>query len=270
VVEHPDGVWLWLEEVVDAIGPRWPPAAHGVAARHLGRFNGAYLDGRPLPGDPWLSTGVLRPRGERCVPVWDRFAEWRDRPRVRHVWPGAMTDRVHRLWEEREVVLAALDRLPQVLCHADARRDNLFARRGGDGAPETVAIDWAFLGRGAVGEEVAPLVMASVLWGSGPEPADLPALSRTCYAGYLAGLRDAGWAGDERLVRLGYTATVALRFGPFLGLVDALGADDAAHPPGSMEPVAGTTLDALLDRFAAMQPFVLDLADEARDLLDVV
>jgi hypothetical protein len=163
VVEHPDGVWLWLEEVVDALGPRWPLAAFGDAARHLGRFNGAYLAGRPLPVVPWLSAGILRPRGERCISFWDRFAEWRVRPRVQRVWPGSMADRVLRLWTEREELLAALDRLPQVLCHADAGRYNLFARRGDDGAPETVAIDWAFLGRGAVGEECAPLVMASIL-----------------------------------------------------------------------------------------------------------
>jgi hypothetical protein len=179
-----------------------------------------------------------------------------------------MADRVFRLWEEREHVLAALDRLPQVLCHADCGRRNLLARRAGDGEPETVAIDWAFLGRGAVGEEGTPLVMTSVLFGIGLEPADVPALSRACYAGYLAGLRDAGWEGDERLVRLGYAAAMALRFGPFSGFVEDIGADDAFR--ASEEPVTGATFDALLDRFAAVQPFVLDLADEARDLLAAV
>jgi hypothetical protein len=268
VVEHADGVWLWLEEIVEAIGPRWPLAAFGEAARHLGRFNGAYLAGRPLPVDPWLSSGLLRPRGERSVPFWDGFPAKRDRPHFQRVWPETMADRVFRLWEERQRVLAALDRLPQVLCHADCGRRNLFARRSGDGGRETVAIDWAFLGRGAVGEECAPLVMASVLLGEGLEPADVPALSRACYAGYLAGLRDAGWAGDERLVRLGYAAATALRFGPFAGFVELIGADDALL--ASAEPVTGATFAAVLDRFAALQPFVLDLADEAWDLLAAV
>jgi hypothetical protein len=268
IVEDADGVWLWLEEVVDAIGPRWPLATFGDAARHLGRFNGAYLAGRPLPVDPWLSAGLLRPRGERSIPFWDEFPAWRDHPQFRRVWPGTMADRVFRLWEEREHLLAALERLPLVLCHADGGRRNLFARRGGDGGPETVAIDWAFLGRGAVGEECAPLVMASILLGEGLEPDDVPALSRACYAGYLAGLRDAGWAGDERLVRLGYAAATALRFGPFSGFVDLIGADDALL--ASEEPVTGAPFDAVLDRFAALQPFVLALADEARDLLAAV
>ena len=268
VVEQPDGVWLWLEEIVDAIGPRWPLAAYGAAARHLGRFNGAYLDGRPLPVDPWLSAGLLRPRGERLVPFWEAFPAWREHPRFRRVWPDNLADRVHRLWEERERFLAALDRLPQVLCHADADRRNLFARRGGDGAPETVAIDWAFLGRGAVGEEAAPLILSSVLWGKGPEPADLPALARACYGGYLDGLRDAGWAGDERLARLGFAAAAALRFGAFAGYMEIVRADDAMR--ARLEPAFGATFDDLLVRFAGVQPLVLDLADEARDLMDTV
>ena len=107
--------------------------------------------------------------------------------------------------------------------------------------------------------------MSSVVWSMGPEPADLPTLSQTCYEGHLAGLRDAGWAGDERPVRLGFTAAMALRFGPIAGYVATITADDAMR--ARREPALGTTLDALLDRFAAVQPFVLDLPDAAWDLL---
>jgi hypothetical protein len=46
-------VELWLEDVhADDAGP-WPLERFVVAARALGRFNGAFLDG-PLPDDPWL------------------------------------------------------------------------------------------------------------------------------------------------------------------------------------------------------------------------
>src|SRR5919199_1631316 len=36
-------VWLWLEEVSDLYAHRWPIEQYGLAARHLGAFNGAYL-----------------------------------------------------------------------------------------------------------------------------------------------------------------------------------------------------------------------------------
>ena len=52
-------LWMWLEEVTDHMGQPWPLARYRLAARHLGRFNGAYLAGRPLPADPWLSPRVL-------------------------------------------------------------------------------------------------------------------------------------------------------------------------------------------------------------------
>ena len=55
-----DHMTVWLEDV-QPVGPtRWPLARYGLAARHLGRFNGAYLTGRTLPVWPWLSPGRIR------------------------------------------------------------------------------------------------------------------------------------------------------------------------------------------------------------------
>jgi hypothetical protein len=36
-------VWVWLEELQDADGPHWSLERYGLAARHLGVFNGRYL-----------------------------------------------------------------------------------------------------------------------------------------------------------------------------------------------------------------------------------
>ena len=60
VVEHADrGLWLWLEAIDDEYGGTWPLSRYGLAARHLGQFNGAYLTGRPLPAAPWLVRAYL-------------------------------------------------------------------------------------------------------------------------------------------------------------------------------------------------------------------
>jgi hypothetical protein len=267
VGEQPERIWLWLEEIYDEVGAVWPLAEYGAAARHIARFNGAYLNGQPLSAEPWMSNGVLRIREASATPFWNAFVVWRDHPRFQLVWPGDMTNRIRRLWEERNRILEALDQLPQVLCHADFDRRNLFARRTHDGQPETVAIDWAFLGCGAIGEDIASLVMSSVLWNMGPLPADLPELSRICYEGYLEGLIDAGWEGDERLARQGYTSALALRFGPFAGAINAIRAEEDAMRV-RVEEAFGASFDVLLERFAAVQPFVLDMGDEALDLIN--
>ena len=55
-VRRPNGeVALILEDIADTFGGTWPLSRFGLAARDLGRFNGAYLVGRAPPTEPWLS-----------------------------------------------------------------------------------------------------------------------------------------------------------------------------------------------------------------------
>ncbi len=256
-----------MEDVAEPGGAHWSLARYGTAACHLGRFNGAYLVGRSLPESPWLCRDLLRWREEFAAPFWDRLVSGREDARVRRGWPGNVADRAYRVWLERDSFLDALDRLPRVLCHGDFERRNLFARADADGTTETVAIDWAQAGPRAVGADLAVLVAQSVLWARDRDATDLGALSRHCYEGYLAGLRQAGWAGETRLVRLGYTATVALQFVAFAGAIKVGLAGDDERP--RLEAWYGATLEAVLDRHAALQPFALDFADGARSLLGV-
>src|SRR5918996_981535 len=61
VEAQPDGTTrLWLEAVADAHPGPWSLGRYAIVARHLGRFNGAFLAGTPLPAQPWLSRGWLR------------------------------------------------------------------------------------------------------------------------------------------------------------------------------------------------------------------
>jgi hypothetical protein len=50
---HADGTtWLWLEDVGGDAEPAWPVSRYGLAAYHLGRFNGSYRDSAALPMHP--------------------------------------------------------------------------------------------------------------------------------------------------------------------------------------------------------------------------
>jgi hypothetical protein len=263
--EGVDGsAWLWLEDLTESYGVPWPLERYALAARHAGQFNGAYLAGRPIPDLPWLSVGVGTWPFELLGPQLERVHALRDHPLIHREWPDpAVLDRSIRLWREREALYRALARLPRTLCHLDFFRLNLFAVRSPNGADETVGVDWAFLGTAAVGEELAPLVGASVIMAD--EHADrVPDLGETCFAGYLEGLRDAGWSGDDRLARLGYAAGM-IRFG---GTWTPLLLDNPAEI-AAIERAWGP-FGAFIDRWAAVRPYVLDLADEARELMTLL
>jgi hypothetical protein len=259
VDEHGDDTWIWLEDVAEPPEARWPLSRYGLAARHLGVFNGVYLTGRPPPVQPWLTVGVLRQRVEARLPELARLDASRDQQPVRRGWPDDLIDRVLRIAEARHVLLDVLDGPPRVLCHNDAGRKNLFTRRRA-GVDETVAIDWGWIGMGALGGDPATLVGSSVLWFDVDE-AEILALDQACFEGYVAGLRDAGWRGDERLARRGFAAAAALRFA-FIPVFEVL---DAAFQ-AAVERAFGRPMDDVLKRLAAVRRYALDRADEATGL----
>jgi len=222
VVDQPNGeCWIWMEEVADNIGSaddivgtdagagkdagaKWPLEHYGVVARHLGQFNGAYLTGRPLPSFPWLSLRRLRQRVAQAAPAMAQLTGAQDHPLVRRAYPPDVVDTLLRRWAEREQFLDMLDRLPQTLCHFDAFPRNLFTRRTAGGGEQIVAIDWASVGIGGIGEELTGIVSNTLLWG-GVDPAQVKELDDVTFEGYLEGLYDAGWQGDTRPVRFGQT-----------------------------------------------------------------
>ena len=266
VREKPNGhLWLWMEDVIEAGGGRWTLDRYGLAARHFGSFQGGFLIGRPLPSDPWLSRGWMRARVASFADAMRRLhdpALW-DQPLVRRTCPRALEGRLAQLWDERDQFLDALDRLPQTLCHLDVWRPNLLSRVGPNG-DQTVALDWSYVGIGAVGQDIGNLVPDSLgNFDIGIDQA--AAMDRAVFEGYLQGLREQGWAGDARQVRLGYTAAAALGWG--LGTPWWLVWPEDAERQAEIEHHWGRPLEELLAQRALLTGFVLDLAEEAQTLI---
>ena len=124
----------------------------------------------------------------------------------------------------------------------------------------------AMAGIGAIGEELNPLVNGTIDF-SEVELSEARALDNIVFNGYLMGLDDAGWQGDPRLVRFGFTAASALCYNIGYGLGDALPLilDEDLHP--WTEQVFGQPMEAFADLWAHNDRYRLDLADEARALL---
>jgi hypothetical protein len=246
---------LWLEDLGRDDSP-WSLSDYAHAARQLGRFNGAYLERRPLPATEWLSRDWLRSWLAEGAAAIDELPRHRSHPLVRRVYPPDLCTALANLWTRRESLLAALDRLPQVLCHHDAFRRNLFLR-----SRRLLAVDWAFLGVGPLGSELAPFVSASATF-LGIERAHWDDLEQTAVAAYGQGLADAGWQGPHEQPRFGFAASSALRYWPgVVRLVIPTLLDADAHRRA--EAVLGIPFDQIVDLWADFATWQARLAAEA-------
>jgi hypothetical protein len=259
---------IWMEDVREDVGAIWPLGQYGRAARHYGRFNGIYLTKEAVPTWPWLLHNVTQERAEGSE--WPEF--WQNYPTLRHEsalvrrgWSDNLAYDVNRLWEDREQFFQALAQLPQTLLQHDAGRKNLFARQRANGELETVAVDWGLLGTGAIGEELATFVSQPVYWFNGVLPEQLPELDRIAFDGYVQGLRDVGWQGDPALARLGFTASVALRAGVGIFIMEWTARDEGLRT--WIESAMGHPIEELVDTLRGVRRYVVDCAEEARQLM---
>ena len=186
-------------------------------------------------------------------------------PLYSSVFPPAAVRAIHAIWAERHAWLDCIEALPQTFSHLDAFTRNIFLRPGPDDDLAVGLIDWGFSGVAAVGEEIAPLVAASIAFSDLAHIAP-DALDRAVFAGYLEGLRDAGWTGDEVLVRAAYTGSIALRYGvgPQRAFLPML-LDERYHP--FLEELFGVPIADFGKRYASRGEWILGLADEFRLLL---
>ncbi len=253
--------WLWLEYVTEDRERLWPIEQYALAARDLGRFNGAYLAGRALPRHPWLTGPV---QGEQTValiePCFADLEAWCRLPEAAHVLPAATRRDMAKVWEQRQLLLHALGSLPRCFCHKDAMRRNLLARRAPDGTWQTTAIDWALAGVDAVGEDPGELLMISLAHLEAPiDRAQV--LHATILEGYLAGLEEAGWDGDPEQARLGYTIAAALAGMRQCGR-DLFGIS-AGMPREVVEGMFGHTVEVVLDQHAGLFELAAELGHSA-------
>ena len=158
------------------------------------------------------------------------------------IFSAALIDDLRRLWDERTALFDALDALPHTLCHLDVFPRNVFVRPTAQGE-QSVAIDWAFAGQGALGEELAALIGASLAYFEA-DPATADALEAHCLDGYLRGLATVGWQGNRADVRFGYLAALVLRFAlGALAQVLTIALDDRLHP--QLERIMGRPFEVV-------------------------
>ena len=247
---RPDGgVELWLADVGGTGGFDWPVPRLARFAYELGAAQARWAD--CVPDFPWLSRRWLAQymaEGPSRVGPVDPAA-W-DHPNVAP-WPEPVRTRLRELWAGRARLLAVAEAAEHTLCHLDVWPANL-----ADDAGTTVLLDWAFAGEGAVGEDLANLIVDCFADGL-MDMTVLPELAEAAVDGYLAGLRDGGWAGSDDAVRTAVYASGAAKyswFGP------AMAARAARDDLGRSSYRKDTSAAAAIDRLTPLVTLIADWA----------
>jgi hypothetical protein len=198
-------VELWLADVGGPGGFGWPVPRLARFAYELGAGQARWA-GR-VPDTPWLSRRWLAQylAGGPIRHVRIEDTDW-DHPSVASAWPAPVRDGLRRLWAQRDRVLAAAEAAERTWCHLDVWPPNLV-----DDAGTSVLLDWSFTGEGALGEDVANLIIDSFADGL-MDPALLPELAHDTTERYLDGLRDGGWSGSADAVRFAIASCGAAKY----------------------------------------------------------
>jgi len=197
-----DEIALWLEDVQGTRGDAWTLADHVAAAAALGRAQATVADGDSR-GLAWLSRGFLRAYSNKPVDftLLEDDAVW-ELPLVAECFGPATREAGRRLLAEREWLLGWMERLPRSVCHLDFWPMNLLRRQDGS----LVALDWAFVGDGAIGEDLGNCV-PDASFDLFVAPEELPELDRATFSAYCAGLAESGATLDADVVRMGVCAS---------------------------------------------------------------
>jgi Phosphotransferase enzyme family len=202
------------------------------------------------------------PRFCGSLPARDQFQAAVVYGQAQYGFSAQATTRLLEMYDQRQWYLDALDHLPSTLCHGDADRRNFLAHQMVDGEEELIAIDWAWIGSGVVGQDASRLVNNAISFGQ-IAPAELRALDTIVFTNYLHGLKEAGWQADPRLVRLGYAASMILVESlVFLSGLFVLLMDPNSH--AFIIQIVGGSIDDILARARALLAFYVELADEAQ------
>ena len=243
-----DVIWLWLERVAGVTGEDMALEHYRQVATDLGRMQGEYLAGRELPCHPWFSSrrwvsSTAAMWGTQCVYGLGRAsAEGGHHGGL----PPDLSRATLELWGQRDRMLDRLDAFPRTLCHRDYHADNLFIRTDVEGALQTVALDWDCAGIGAISEDIGDMVAEAVVY-FGYDLTGADELVQAALDAYVDGLRDAGWQGSADVARGGLVTGLPLQWCLRVACL-ARQADDTET----------------LERYVAVQRFLLALADEAR------
>ena len=213
---------------------------------------------------PWLSRDWIRGDVTMATQFLPALEHAHKYPALKLHITEERKAQCHRVYNDREIFFNALDKLPKTIQHLDAMSRNLFLIND-DGTSKTVAIDWAFVGRDAIGAELVSLFWVTLNFAD-LDASEVAEFEQDVFTGYLDGLKDAGWKVDPNQVRLGFTSALALRhFGTMMYML-ALFKDDDIF--AAFVDDIGLTIEEISEHWLTVGKYIDGLTNEARQLIN--
>ena len=275
--------WIWLE-AREGAGPHalWTIEQLASAAYDFGALAAQWQSKLPdVRHYPWLAQRWLR-GWVALVRIFavDHFLDHDGCGNGSAVEPflnASTRRRIAELISDADDLLAGFDSLPVTLAHHDPQWGNLFAAAPDELPARTVAIDWGFFGLAPIGSDLGLHIGQNIMsWGIDQRRAAEHDKAST--AAYISALRDYGWNGDVDSVKFARATAAALNAGTWLAMevswlcpdmAERFGSDDAAWPT-QVSAKQGISTTTVVERWASGFNYVLDLANEARQLLPYV
>jgi hypothetical protein len=189
---------LWLEDLTGAEGPPFRVDQMSEMARHLGTWNALTAVDPPALDFPIGNDFQIR--SAEGFDYGARVADLltlRDEPMVREMFARHPVEVADAYVSAYLKLIERSKTLPHALALADCPIGNFFHLPG-----ETIAIDFAGLGREPLGADGGRFIGSALTWGRGF--IDIARNERALFESYLAGLRGGGATEDRALLRSGY------------------------------------------------------------------
>jgi hypothetical protein len=255
---------LWLEDLSAAPQAPWIPEYYLDAAHHLGQFNANWPE-QALPEWAWLNQRRFTQqfRHESYAQAFAKLPARQAESLINRFAQPDTTRKLINWWNASEALFAQVEATSKGICHLDCHPKNLFPMASSTPHAFTIAIDWASVGVGCLGIDIGHLLGSPLTW----LEISLDQASRLVepiFEAYLGGLKQAGWTGNERQVKLAYLTRLGCEANRMTAFVLALVDNPQFRAWG--EQSVGHSAEEICDRWGDALPFLLSQTDRALEL----
>ena len=185
---RPEGErWIWFEDLTHTLQTPWSDSVYLNVARDVGKFHASSLSG--FSKDEWDYNGihgaVIAPWG--LAEILENLDQVTSNSLAAIMFSQTNVDTVGSLLAKHQEVATELKKISTVLAHNDCHAANLFPVESNGVHQHTVAIDWATVGLGPLGEDAGDLI-ADAIKNFHLDSANILELEESFFSSYVDGL----------------------------------------------------------------------------------